>query len=253
MGIFSTLTVTCPDDFDVNAAPAVQMRRAFLLRLPFRLRVGTLFSFRPPNESQSRIWLHNAVNLPEGTSLDAVHAAVAVSKQGYDSLITDALVILDGQTFEGSDLDVIRADKVPAGLADGSFDALKLLNAFICAYASAGRVLHGGRLLHPLTHAQFFDYKRVEFTIRTPPDFELPQSDVLDAFTWRPDRGFPVATQYTGTWDDLPQAQLNDIANQFRLTQEHAFYELAFKAKTEMISRDPIVALVLACAALDAR
>jgi len=55
----------------------------------------------------------------------------------------------------------------------------------------------------------------------------------------------------TGDLSDLPRETLEKLPVYLKRFREHAFYELGFKAKSEMATREPIVALVLLCAGLE--
>ena len=103
-----------------------------------------------------------------------------------------------------------------------------------------------------LSDVEFIECLHMEITLVCPSNYQLTNEDIRAIFDWKPEvEMISLGGQLTGTLDDLQPDELARISAAIDDAEAHAFHEIAFKAKTEMIERDPIVALVLACVALE--
>lgn len=137
------------------------------------------------------------------------------------------------------------------GLGGNLFRALSVLNEVVFAYSEAVGSMFGGAALRFLTDTDFFDSLRLEFAFVAPADYVLGERDVGEIFDWRPPKEFRSLGQLTGDLDDVPPSIFADVPAHVARLRAHAYHELAFKSKMAMIAREPLVALVLACAALE--
>jgi hypothetical protein len=260
MGAFTDTTFGYPDELNLSQATEVEVRIGSILRLPFRFRTGPVFSLDLPSDPLATVWLRNRVDVPEGTPWEDVqrlaeNAGVLDVHESVrfplDVLNTDALVVIEGQVFREQDLVKIRRGEMPSTLANRYSDTLRLFNEFVCAYVGATKQLFGGSPIRMFTDSEFGDTMRVYARIVCPRGYVLTEANALEMLNWRPGQVHLATKQYTGSWNDFPSAQIAGIGKHFRAQQQHAFFEIALKAKMAMVDRDPVVALVLACAALE--
>ena len=250
--VYTSAIFAC-DDFDVKTSTADAVRFAVVLTLPFRIRTGKLFK-APSIDSEIEIWLCNNFDIPEGTdSLEIIKKRPAGHSVGWSYLWTEALVIVNHPKVLQEEVDKLKTGTTKGvNLSRNVFIALSALNEFIGVYSETANTPFGGAPLHMLTNLEFFEHFRLEIAYFAPPQYTVTEKDTLEFFTWRPEKSF-VSTggQLSGDLFDLPRETLEKLPTYLKRFREHAFYELGFKAKSEMVNHDPIVALVLACAALE--
>jgi hypothetical protein len=171
---------------------------------------------------------------------------------GYSPLWSEAIVFVPNPHVPDEVIDALRKGEAKVPSERNLFRTHSAFNEFICAYATAANQLFGGAPLRMLTDMEFMDSLYMEAAFLSPPGYDLTDHDIEDVFSWKPEREFvKIGGQLSGDLDDLPATTLASIGHAHQNFREHAFYEIAFKAKTEMVGRDPIVAIMLACAALE--
>jgi len=230
-----------------------QVRVGFILRLPFRLRVGKLRRFNYDGESPFEVCFRNTLDIPKGTDTSEV---ILQLQDGYEELWTDALIIVERPKVQESDLEALRkSDESPeparTNLTGNAFQAIKALNHLIIAYSTATKQLWGGKPLCTLSDTEFFERLRWEITILCPEGHMLQDADILQLFNLRPDRALLRSGTSTGYLDDLSEEELVDIGGSLFRQQEFIFYEYAFQAKSKMAQRDFVGALLMAVIALE--
>lgn len=179
-------------------------------------------------------------------------------RRPHSDLWTRAFVIVSEPNVSPEALDAVRnwtpkEGETPAVTADGStFAAMEALNNFIVAYASGAKQLFGGQPLRLLTTNDLVDLDRWDITIFCEPNEELSDEDCLEAFNIKADRQFISSGRITGHLDDLPVEETRiSIDEHLSLQESFIHHELAFEAKSKMVSGDYIGALLLAVAALE--
>ncbi|MGZ5094955.1 MAG: hypothetical protein ACXWCY_31150 [Burkholderiales bacterium] len=207
----------------------------------------------PPIDSASDVWLFNRIAVPAGSHLPAVlHALPDRERDGYAALWTQAVVILNAPALVDGALNALRGGNTGSlGLGGNLFRALTSLNEVIFGYVEAVGTLFGGSHLHFLTDMEFFNGLRLEFAFVANSPCVVTEADVREVIEWRPEREFRSLGQLTGELSDLPADVLTSIPRHIERLRAHAYQELAFRAKMAMLDRHPMVALVLACAALE--
>jgi hypothetical protein len=251
--IHQSATCLSPDDFDVKTTTPECVHYAALLRLPFRLRTGKIFRFRPTDE-RFEVWVHNRYLIPEGATDFPQFAKQlqAAQEDGLPGPWSEAIVFLPDPYLADDTVKLIREGRGGVPMSRNAFRAHAALNQFICAYATSIDQIFGGAPLRMLADMEFFGHLRADITYLSPPSYVITDQDVEDLFDWQPSvRITTTGVQLHGQLDDLPSSLHSKIDDAFRNIRNHAFYEIAFKAKSEMVQRDPIVAIVLACAALE--
>jgi hypothetical protein len=228
------------------------VRYGVVVRLPFRLRVAGLVRV-PLVDAASDVWLFNGVAIPPGSHLPAIlHDVPGKERDGYAALWTEAIVVLNMPTLVEGALNALRQGETGSlGLGGNLFRALTSLNEVIFGYAEAASTIFGGNSLRFLTDTEFFAGLRLDFALITAPGHPVGETDIREVIEWRPQRDFRRLGQLTGDLTDLPVDALSSIPRHIERLRAHAYHELAFRAKMAMLGREPLVALVLACAALE--
>ena len=248
-----TSAVFSCDDFDVETLTADAVRFAVVLTLPFRVRTGKLFK-APSIDGETEIWLRNNFDIPEGTDFrEIIRKRPDNHSTGWSYLWTEALIIVNHPKIQHEEVNKLKGGTTKGvNLSRNVHTAIEAINELIGAYSEAVNTILGGDTLRMLTDIVFLECVRLEITYFAPPKYMLTEKDTLEIFTWRPEKLFvSKGGQLTGDLFNLPRETLEKLPAYLKRFREHAFYELGFKAKSEMVNRKPIVALVLACAALE--
>lgn len=224
-----------------------------MLRLPFRFRTGKLYRFQVTGENPFEVWILNRFLIPEDSDhndwLPRLHAT---GINGYSPLWSEAIVFVPDPHVSEEVIDALRKGEAKIPSEKNLFRTQAAFNEFICAYATAANNLFGGAPLRMLTDMEFFDSLYVEAAFLSPPGYDITSKDIDGMFSWKPEREFvKIGGQLSGGLADLPATTLATVGQAHQNFREHAFYEIAFKAKTEMVGLDPIVAIILASAALE--
>lgn len=230
-----------------------QVRVGFILRLPFRLRVGKLRRFKCDWEGPSEVCLRNALDIPNGTDTSEI---LRQPRGSHEALWTDALIMLERPKVQESDLEALRKSEelpelAPTNLTGSAFQATKALNQVIIAYSTSTKQLWGGKPLRMLSDTEFFERLRWEITILCPKGYVLQDSDILQLFNLRPDRELISLGTLVGYLDDLGEEDLASIEGSLVRQREFIFYESAFQANSKMVERDFVGALLMAVVALE--
>lgn len=245
MAIHHSTSISTPD-ISIRDVTREQIRAAFILHLPFRIRVGSLYRSRYDLENSIEICFKNLVAIPSGLE----HP---FPKGGLEPLWTDVLIIVERPDISEPQLEELRAGNEPKALtlSSSSFEAMNALNQWINAYSRVLGTLWGGKLLHLLTDIEFFDRLKWEITIYCPAASKFDDEDILKIFDIKADKEFLNVEQLTGDLFDLDTAQLDGVQNALRTQKEYIFYDFAFQAKTRMGARDFVGALLMAVIALE--
>jgi len=247
--------VWAPDWFDWRQATEGSVRAAFIVRLPFRLRVGGLHRLRVDGERTYEICLWNKVDVPKGTSTQSVIAGRSRARD-WSGLWTEAMVLLERPSLPDEALAAVRSSEsfdsiAPLGFDLDTFAVLAAVNQAIVGYHSGTGVAVGGCVLRPLSLSTYLDSVRWQITVLCPPDYVLSDEDVIGMFRARPARELVTTGHLTGDLDDLSPQALAQIPRAIRLQADHIFYEFALLAKAAAFDSDYRAALLMAVIALE--
>lgn len=243
------------EGFDFASTREENIRFGYVLDLPFRIRLGDLYRHRFTFRGKAfEVVLYNKYPIPPGTGYEQLFR----DRRPHSALWTRALVIVSQPKVSPDALDAVRnwtpkEGETPPVMAHGStFAAMEALNHFLIAYASGAKQLFGGKPLRLLTTNDLVDLDHWEITILCQPSEELSDQDCLEAFDIKTDREFISSGSITGYLDDLPVDETRiSIDEHLRLQESFIHHELAFEAKSKMVTGDYIGALLLAVAALE--
>lgn len=241
------------EGFSLQQLQPENVRFGLIVRLPFRIRVSSLTRI-DPIDNEAEVWFHNRVAIPKGSHLPKILYDLRDNQDnGYAALWSQAVVLLTKPKLVDGVIDAMREGSTGnLGIGGNYFQAIQVLNEVIYGYADVTKSLFGGAPLRFLTDMDFFQGLYLEFAFLAPRDYAITAKDMQEVLDWRPDREVvALGGQLTGEMEDLDPGALSQLATSIGRFREHAFYELAFKARTAMLDREPIIALVLACAALE--
>ena len=242
---------------DLTALTQGHFRDIFVLRIPFRIRVGKLKKFRYDEEID--IWIRNA-GFPRGTTslqaMQQIHKSKVLTHP-YNPAFSEAIVV--NHKLKVGD-DVLRAivahftaqKEGPIRVEVQHFKALSAFNDWIVAFHHATNELFGMTAIHTLSSMEFFDALRFEITLVCDPSSELNDEDILNFCESKIEKELIAGEQFHGEWDDLPDDRLERLNEVLRLHKRFIFYEFALEAKTKMIEEDERAALLYSVIALEA-
>lgn len=251
MSVFHS-TCVVSNDFDLASARPSDVRFAFVIHLPFRLRLGDWYrhSLNVGSRHFTLCFL-NRVSIPENTSPTA-HPQVPFAQQ-----YTEALVVLENPRVQDDALLAIRSAGSPEAIKEyprspsESFHAMEAINHFVIGYGTAAGQVFGGSPLRLFRTHDFTDHLRWEITVLGPSQEPLSDDDARQLLDLKPDREIGMVTTFTGELGDLPQATLRLIRGSIEHHRDFLFYEFAFEAKAKMVTGDYVGALLMAVAALE--
>lgn len=242
---------------DLATAKPENVRSIFILRLPFRLRVGTLRKFTYDDTYQ--VWVRNRLDVPAGTKHEEFHKKIADPanrRARFDLAFSEVMIVcnrvnVDQGTVQAiiNNLDGKGGD--PVAYDNKPFKALGVLNDFLVAVHTATGELFGGRPLCKLTDSMFFDCLRFEFTLLCRPEMELDDEYATQLFDTHVDREFIKGQQFFGEWGDWPADKVAGIEQAIRQQDQFIFYEFAFESKSRMVDREFVPALLYSVVALE--
>ena len=248
-----------PDDLDLESVSDPQVYRGFILTLPFRLRIGMLFTVHVGDSFN--VVFRNQLEIPRDTPPDDILSMMWVGKKHRprEQFFTEALVLDTNPPVDGDVrtkfvefLESSGDQKMPE-IKARYFQAITSLNDAIVGYHHATSSLFGGTVVQRLTSLNFFDRLRYLHTILSPPGYKLSESELVEILDARSDREFvSVGGQFaTHQLDDVPDAQLADIQRYVQLHQRFLFYQFALDAKSKMVEQDLVSAILFAVVALE--
>jgi len=250
-------TTLCNNDFDFTQATYDDVYFAFLVKLPFRFRVGSPFHchFEAQGDNYD-IWIRNkpieaatepGMTLPalirQGGKVEDLWSTVAVipNKGG---ITPDELAAI--QTCHG---DVEKA--ALESLNKRLFPAMQALNAFVVGYHTATGEMRGGQRLKAMTVHEFIYSIAWEVALIGIPLAYWTALTINELFDLKAEKELRVVASLTGELSDLPADKLAGIGQAIDRLNSFYFYELAFEAKAKMVNTDYVGALLMAVAALE--
>jgi hypothetical protein len=241
------------ETFDRSTVSVTDVRFAFVVHLPFRLRVGA--SYRQDFEAKNRhfsLWLRNRVNvLPDSPGFLLLQA------HPVTQLWTEAVLVLHDPVISELDIEPIRqsaSQELPVSYPrpkDDYFNAMEALNHFIVGYATVSNAFTGGAPLRLFRPMDFSDVLRWDITILQRRNEPISDQLVQMMFGLQPDKKFRTAGSIVGDLHDLPGETLSGIGRAIELHRDFVFYESAFEARAKMFAGDAVGALLMAVSALE--
>lgn len=242
---------------DLNAAELErdEVRTATIVRLPFHLCTGPFFHFFDPDEDWLEIWLRNKQSVPHGAD---IHEELRVYGMGTspDAFLTDALLVNRQPDFRSSEFEAIKNNNVNAiGCASPNNPGFRLLNEVIAAHQMVrlGPYVAGLGAMWPrmLSAREMFQRVIGEVVLISRKGRALTDADVSSLFDYLDQLPLGLSRSSAGDIRDFSTEQLAELGTAAQKIRNHVFYELKTNAITAMLSGDSVVAIVLACAALE--
>jgi hypothetical protein len=250
-------TATIYDDtFDLATTSSKDVHFAFVVGLPFRIRVKSPYHLRFENQgNEYDIWIRNKPieweqrgdrrpsMIQPSRNVEDYWSTVAVIP--CNSKVTDAeLGVIQRSLGNGEEVNLESRVKY-------RFPVMQALNAFIIGYHTATGELFGGRTLQSLTVSEFIDRKTWEITLIGMPLENWNEGNIDELFDFKTERNIRISYTLSGEMSDLAEDRLAGIGQAIDRLNSFYFYELAFEAKTKMASSDYRGALLMAVAALE--
>lgn len=247
-----------PDDYAPTAVTKANVRTVFILRLPFRVRVGTLRRLRM--DPTLEVVFRNKFPIPKPLSDDDWHKLMweGTRSRPREELFTDVL-ILDSKP-EATDEQAaalfawLRSDD-KEGMPDYKkryFAAHEALNDAIVAYHTATSHLVNGYAVERLTDTEFFSALRYEHTLFCPSDYGLTEADLEQLLEARGEKEFITkGGQFGLDLADASEDQLAKLDRSLQLHRDYIFFQFALDAKSHMVQRDFMAGLLYAVIALE--
>ena len=242
------------------------IQSAFVVRLPFRLRIGGFYRHCLKFAGEHfEIVLRNLILLPETASPHKLPDELPelVKKSSLAEINTDAIVVVKNPRVNEDVLNKLNKqsldrDAIVSHLGDGILKAIGALNRFIIAYATVAKSLMGVsgplRLLQTEPSAGIMDinlYIHWNIAILWPIGRAFPDKVFHDMFKLMPPHEPPGMIVVRPPISDLTNAELTNIDKILSLQEESFYLELAFEAKSKYLHGDPKGGLLMAVAALE--
>lgn len=255
MGILNATTLY-DANFTFANATANDVHFAFVVKMPFRFRVGSPYHCRfESSGAHYDIWIRNEP-LPASESGIVLHGLIRAGGKVED-LWSQVIIIPDKSRISNAELAALRncdgdVDRAPfESRTKQLFPALQALNAFIIGYHNATGELFGGQALQLMSVHDYMDSIMWEISLVGIPLIYWSNDTINELFDLKPAVKPAMGTSLSGDLFDLPSEKLSGIPRAIERLNNFYFYELAFEAKAKMVSGDYIGALLLAVAALE--
>lgn len=244
------------DQFNMGVATSQNVRFAFLLQLPFRVRIGAFYKHRFVFRGRDfEIALRNKIALSGEKTLEEILKTL----QSPDDFWTDMLVVILDPRVDDPSLEKLRnwvpdsETPLPLDPSCSMQDAVVALNHFIMAYdraadTSLGEGLQAFRVI------DFIQHLIRKITIFCSSEKEMLEDEYMGIFESNDcrSREAPRVIGVSGELYDFPAEELSEAIERNMIYQDRFIhYELAFEAKTKMLSNDVVGALLMAMAALE--
>lgn len=232
---------------------------AHIIRLPFHLCTGLLTAFDDPDDSSHLVWLVNRVSIPHTLSIPEANLLFGSSgamMPADNDLWTNAVIVNRKPHIDEKSIDALRRNRPSeADLQLISTQSARLLNDVITAHSvirphqyvvlggiTSPRTLTQRELIHrQIAHA---------FLVHSPNEVATP--DHIMQLMHKTSEVFTTDTGgFSGDWRAFTDDEISTLRSTVGRVRRHAFYELHHSAKTAMLQGDAVVAVVLACAALE--
>jgi hypothetical protein len=220
----------------------------YILRLPFRLRVGENFSFK--YDDKTDLFVRNNFAVPsELTTQELLHRMASTTPATpIEALNSDIGIAIWNLGLDSNVLRRIAPDAELINMPSRHFAALCAINDFIVAYQTTTQMLFGGQVLGRLTNTELFDSMKCEIAY-IGRFGQVPNWS--ECFKFADSCGSIVLQQVHGEVGDLPPTLLDGIKRALDLKHEYIFYEFALDAKTRMVNNDYVAALLYSVIAFE--
>jgi len=177
-----------PDDYNLQDFNKENVRTAFILRLPFRVRVGAFRRLRM--DAVVEVIFRNTFAIPTGPITPEDHLKltwIGNKLRPREELFTDVMIldrkpdITDDQAAGLAECCKDEQRQVP-DYNKRYFIAHEAMNDAIVAYHTATNHLLNGYAVERLTDTEFFDNLRYAHTILCPSDYEMTENDLKEIF-----------------------------------------------------------------------
>jgi hypothetical protein len=253
----SFLFVT-PDNYEPEAVTKANLRTVFILRLPFRVRVGTLRRLRI--DPTFEVVFRNEFPIPKPLTKDEMHKLIwaGTKPRPREELFTDVLILdnkPDAANEEAAALAAWLKDEAKGTMPDYKkryFAAHEVLNDAIVAYHTATNHLINGYAVQRLTDTEFFSALRFVHTVLCPDNYELTDTDLENLLEARGEREFiSMGGQFGLDLADASEEELAKLDKALQLHRDYIFFQFALDAKSHMVQRDFMAGLLYAVIALE--
>ena len=234
------------------------VRTVTVVRLPFHLCTGDVSQIDDPDNSHVQVWLKNSVSIPhdvEPHQALITYEIFEIARLSPRDLLTDALIVNSQPELRDGEFESIKTGKVElTGPMSFSNPGFRLLNEVIGAHQMVrlGPCFSGiTSWPRMLTEREMIDRVLVEVVLLVSPDHRIDKNDIL-RLSENIDRShFNLDNGGIGDLRDYSSEEMTSVELAIRKIRNHAFYELKTNAIGAMLRGDSIVAIVLACAALE--
>ena len=240
-------------DVDLSKLETDQVRMAHVIKLPFRLRVGTQEEYHFDWQGPIDLYVRNPLHINEG--MEGMPRVKTVEELWSQVLLITAQVSLSEE-----DMQLLRSwsekdGNVPSIGSHGEFRAMEAINQFVAAYAKIINDVRGGHPLHMMSPFEFFDTISLQGILICPQSYAFSHGEVDELFTVKGKWIISKGISLSGPMHNLPQDRLvrlkDEVSQQIAKQSGLFFYELAFRARSESMSAHNIEALLFAVAALE--
>ncbi|MBN1696765.1 MAG: hypothetical protein JW881_04570 [Spirochaetales bacterium] len=239
-------------DYSIDTPKEDKIISATLLVLPFHLCTGEYFFFKDPENSFYALCLYNEIYFPEGTLEEDTSPQDIFTEKAYTRvLLINIKPDLKTEEFEA----ITNKDIQGAGKGSVKNQVLDLLNEFILSYSMlrTGPIITAGQRqpIHKPNSEDYMNSHITEFLIIIPKKHELSKAEIMVILNKA--KLYPIRrnAKVIGDIIDLSEMKLNIINDCILKLRRHVFYEFYMMGKAAMLEQNYIVAIVLACAALE--
>ena len=231
-----------------------QVRIAYILKLPFRLRIGPFFRIQVDIGGPAIICARNRIDVPQGSQ------TTFADSQDKEYLSTELMLVDLSPDMPDWALEQLRKwdGKANSEPGTGVIDdprIVNVLNQFIVAY---GRIIEGPstvNLVLPLTLADLHSMIEWRIVLLCPENYSLTDEELLALFDRPHHQGFKLrsfeAFYKLEHLDDADPSSISQLSQALDRQQDFIFYEFAFLAKSRIFQRDPSGGLLMAVIALE--
>ncbi len=247
-----------PDSYVPSAVTKANVRTVFILRLPFRVRVGTLRRLRM--DPSLEVVFRNKVPIPKPLVENDWHMLLwdGTKARPREELFTDVLIVdskPEATDEQAAAIVALLKEENKSGMPDYKkryFVAHEALNDAIVAYHTATNHLVNGYAVERLTDTEFFSALRYEHTLLCPGDYQLTDTDLDQLLEARSEREFiSKGGQFGLDLADATEDQLAKLDRSLQLHRDYIFFQFALDAKSHMVQRDFMAGLLYAVIALE--
>jgi hypothetical protein len=219
-------------DFDFATATDGDVYFAFIVKLPFRLRVADLYHCHLESQhGEYDLWVRN---VQIGTTEPLLRLHTLIQQGGkIEDLWSTVAVMPNKVRLTPEELTSLRIcqgdlDKIAVNdrLNKHLWLAMQALNAFIIGYHTATGEMFGGAALQTLTvHDYFINALSTQVILVGIPLSHWTEDTIKELFDLKADRAFRITGTLNGEITDLPAERLADIGDAIRRLNTFYLYE----------------------------